>query len=286
MPLATLALLGVAALVHAAWNAAAKAARGNPFVFVWANATTSTFIYLPIAVVVIWKDPTIGVGTIALAAIVSGILHIIYSLTLQTGYAHGDLGVVYPTARGVGPLVTMIVAVTIFGERITLSQTGGALLIITGVMVVAASPGRNVERLRIGVKYGVLTGIAIASYTLWDNYAVNAWAMHPVVLFVFSHGLQAGFMTPGAWRRRHHWPVSLKPNATPIILVALLAPISYILVLYAMTTAPVALVAPVRETSIVIGAILGWLIFKEPRPLGRLLGAALVVGGVGLLTLA
>lgn len=283
MPLKTLALLVMAAVIHASWNAGAKAARGNAFVFVWANASLSSLVYLPLALVLVWTDAGMITWHIALAAIVSGVLHIGYALSLQTGYAWSDLGVVYPTARGVGPLLTMVVAVGVLGEKLTPGQVVGALGVIGGIMIVAASGRVQRSRVPAGVAFGTLTGTMIAGYTLWDNHAVVDWNIHPIVLFVFSHAVQAGLMTPGALRRRRHWPESITPNRWPILLVALLAPVSYILVLYAMKTAPVSLVAPVRETSIVIGALLGWLVFKEPRPQWRVVGAAVVLAGVALI---
>lgn len=283
MALPALGLLLLAAVLHATWNAAAKGARGSSYVFVWANASVSTLLYLPLAVFQLLRHGTPLTWTLLLAPIVSGVLHIAYSLFLQTGYSKADLGVVYPTARGTGPLLTMIVALTFLGEDPGMWAIVGGFTVLLGITIVAAGNGGNRQRLIRGLGYGAATGGAIASYTLWDNHAIVTWAIDPVVLFTLTHAIQAAFMTPGALRRRSDWPGSLRPNAKPILVVAVLAPAAYILVLFAMQQAPVSLVAPVRETSIVIGSIFAWLLYRERNPGRRFLGAVVVLGGIGLI---
>src|SRR5699024_5390851 len=110
-------LLLIAAVSHAAWNAVAKSATGNPYTFVWAYLMVASLILLPITAVFLYQQGWPSDVKLVLIPVISGATHVIYLVTLQTAYTKGDLGVVYPTARGVGPLLTMIVALGIIGER-------------------------------------------------------------------------------------------------------------------------------------------------------------------------
>src|SRR5699024_12696007 len=112
-----LSLLLLAAVLHAAWNAAAKSAVGNNLVFVWAYASVSTGLYLPLAVFQLLRQGTPLTWVLLIAPVVSGVLHVGYSLFLQTGASKADLGLVYPTARGTGPLLTMIIALPFLREE-------------------------------------------------------------------------------------------------------------------------------------------------------------------------
>ena len=278
-----LSLLLLAAVLHATWNAAAKSAVGNNLVFVWAYATVSTALYLPLAVFQLLRQGTPLTWVLLIAPVVSGVLHIGYSLFLQTGYSKADLGVVYPTARGTGPLLTMIIALTFLGEDPGIWAIIGAFTVLLGILIVATGNGAKRRRLLVGLGYGGATGVAIASYTLWDNHAIVTWAVDPIVLFTLTHAVQAALMTPAALRRRPEWPGSIRPNLKPILVVSVLAPAAYILVLFAMQTTPVSLVAPVRETSIVIGSLFAWLLYRERNPGRRLLGAVVVLLGISLI---
>ncbi|MGP5707302.1 EamA family transporter [Brachybacterium alimentarium] len=212
-------------------------------------------------------------------------LHIAYQLTLQTGYARADLGVVYPVARGVGPVLSMVVAILVLGERPGWAAALGALVVVGGIVVVAtgrSAAGRH--GLRAGVAWGAATGLAIAAYTLWDSYSVATLELPPVLYFVTSCLWQVVLMTPTLLRRhRASLPPVLRLHWREIVLVAVLSPLAYILVLEAMRTAPVSLVAPARESSIVVGSLLAWWLFKEPDPLRRMLGAAIVLAGIVLI---
>src|SRR5699024_9779852 len=145
------------------------------------------------------------------AALVSGMLHVAYQLTLQTGYARADLGVVYPVARGVGPVLSMAIAILVLGERPGWSAGIGAVVIVAGIVVVAV--GGSVARargLRAGLGWGTPTGTAIAAYTLWDSHAVTAWGLPPVGYFVTACLWQVLLMTPVLLRRHRE---SLRPVA-------------------------------------------------------------------------
>lgn len=281
-----LALLLIAAISHAVWNAIAKSATGNPYVFVWAYLVVASALLLPITAVFLYRNGWPESAGIALAPVISGVLHVGYLLTLQTAYTKGDLGVVYPTARGVGPLLTMIVALGVIGERPQPIALAGALIVLAGILLVATGASRRVHWFNPGLLYGVATGITIASYTLWDNRAVTVWNFEPLPYFTLALTTQALLLTPFALRTRakRQRAQALRANSWRIIAVALLWPLGYILVLTAQKTAPISIVAPVREVSIIFGALIGWLVYREERPLRRLIGASIVLIGIVLLT--
>lgn len=281
-----LTLLLIAAISHAVWNAVAKSATGSPYVFVWAYLVVSSVILLPITAVFLYRNGWPESAGMAVAPIISGVLHVVYLLTLQTAYTKGDLGVVYPTARGVGPLLTMIVALGIIGERPPPTALVGALIVLAGILLVATGSSRRVHWFNPGLLYGVATGVTIASYTLWDNRAVTVWNFEPLPYFTLALTTQALLLTPLALRDRGRGQLvtRLRANSWQILCVALLWPLGYILVLTAQKTTPISIVAPVREISIIFGALIGWLVYREERPLRRLIGASIVLIGIVLLT--
>ena len=282
---AALALVLAAALLHATWNLAAKQVSEGTVAFIWLYVVASAVLWTPVAVV--WgvasgERPAWGwLG----AAVVSAGLHIVYQVVLQRGYAEGDLNLVYPLARGSGPLLTFVVAVTVLGERPGAVAGAGVGAVVAGVLLI--SLGRGPAPARTGVAWGLATGVTIAAYTVWDNHAVTGLQVPPVPYFVLSIVAQLPVLTLLLWRRaavpttpvRETW----RAFRLPALAVAILSPLAYILVLRAMQLAPVALVAAGREASIVVGAVFGWLVLREARPARRLVGAAVVLLGIGLI---
>lgn len=111
-----LALVLCAAVFHAVWNILAKSAEGYGRVFVWSYGLVEAIELAPIALWIIARDPSTVSWTLAAAGIVTGLLHIGYGLSLQAGYAKADLSIVYPLARGSGPLITMVCAIALLGR--------------------------------------------------------------------------------------------------------------------------------------------------------------------------
>lgn len=282
-----LAMVLLAALCHAIWNLAAKRVGEGGYAFVWLYDLASVVLWAPLAVGVLVAS---GIGlspTLLLATAVSGVLHIAYQLTLQTGYARADLGIVYPVARGAGPVLSMAVAILVLGERPGWLAAAGALVVVAGIVVVAtgrSAAGRH--GVRAGVAWGAATGLAIAAYTLWDSFSVTVLEAPPNPYFVISCLWQVVLLTPQLLRghRSSIRPVLVR-HGREIALVAVLSPLAYVLVLTAMRTAPVSLVAPARESSIVVGSLLAWWLFKEPDLWRRLLGAGIVLSGIVLIAL-
>jgi drug/metabolite transporter (DMT)-like permease len=278
-----------AALLHATWNFAAKRADTGGPVFVWAYSVSSSALWVPIALIWSIWHPLHPQWSWLAAGFLSGMLHVVYGNLLQAGYAAGDMNLVYPLARGTGPLVTVLVAVLVLGDPANALSLVGVALVVSGVLVISfgrhnpASPHRR----RVGIAYGVATGASIAAYTLWDAHAVTALAIPALPYFTLGLVWQSLGLTPGAFgRRRSTIPAVFGRYWREVVVVAVLSPLAYIFVLEALTLAPVSVVAPVRESSIVVGALLSWLVLKEPHPARRLAGSVVVLAGVAALALS
>lgn len=271
-------------MLHATWNLAAKNVTADRVGFVWVYATASAVIWLPVGVVWVVVADEAPTWWWLVGAVVSAALHVVYQLALQRGYGEGDLNLVYPLARGSGPLLTFVVAVAALGERPGAGATAGVGTIVAGVLLISLDGRRATDR-TAGVVWGLVTGATIASYTLWDSHSVTGLGVPPVPYFALGLALQLPVLSMLARRRGSASGVAevWATARTQVLTIAVLSPLAYLLVLAAMQLAPVALVAAGREASIVVGAGFGWLVLREARPAVRLLGAALVLAGVGLL---
>jgi drug/metabolite transporter (DMT)-like permease len=279
-----------AALCHAAWNVLAHGVSRIGMPFLWWGAVASTALWIG----VVPFTGGIGSGSISgflLGVGVSAILHVVYMLVLQRGYAVGRLSTVYTTARGTGPTISVVAAVLLLGERPSWTALVGVAAILIGVVLSGiADRGNGPVRLpgvrrRIdpGIFFGLLTGVAIAAYTIWDAHAVRTWDINPIAFMVGCTLLEIPVYSAalGARRRelgavfRQHWP--------RLLLFGVLSPLSYILVLFAITIAPVALVAPMREISVILVSLFGVFVLREGRPGSRITASLVVVVGVALL---
>jgi drug/metabolite transporter (DMT)-like permease len=275
-----LALVLTAAVLHALWNLAAKGVTEDRLLFIWTYAVLSAALWLPVGVAwVLVTDERPGLVWVGAAAL-SAAMHVAYQLVLQRGYAESDLNVVYPLARGTGPLLTFVVAVVVLGERPGVVGAVGVLLVVVGVLLISWSPRAIHGDPWPGIWWGTLTGVTIAAYTVWDSHAVTDLEVSPLPYFVLNTMCQVPALTWMARRRipqvRQAWPGLVRP----VVAVAVLSGVAYVLVLFAMREAPVALVAAARESSIVVGALLGWLVLGEARGAHRLAGSIVVAAGI------
>ncbi|WP_103343768.1 DMT family transporter [Amycolatopsis sp. CA-126428] len=288
-----LSLVLVAAVVHAAWNLAAKRIRSGGTQFVWLYCTVSAVALLPVTVVLLVVEPQRPQWSWLLAAVVTSVLYVACGVALQRGYRVGDLSVVYPVARGTGPLLSVLAAVVVLGERPGWLGLLGAFLLVGGVLVIStgrsgavtANPGAAKAR-RAGVFYGLLTGACIAGYTLWDAHSVTGIGAPPVVYFGISSLVQSVIILPGALAGRADVSRIWYEHRREVVFVGLLSPVAYILVLFALTMAPVSLVAPARELSIVLSSLAAWLVLGEQDAVRRLAGSVIVLCGIAAIAAA
>jgi drug/metabolite transporter (DMT)-like permease len=285
MSVLAFALVLLAALTHASWNISAKFAAQSRH-FVWLFSVGSVLIYGPIVAAVLYVERPVFEARHWLALAATSVLHLAYSVTLQTGYRHSDLSVVYPIARGTGPLLSFMGAALLLGEAPTSQSVLGLLLIVGGILLVAGLVGHHERKPAIGVFYGLATGAFIAAYTLNDGYAVKMLLISPFVIDFTGNLFRMLVLAPRAWRDRDRVALEARVFRKPVIIVSVLGPLGYILVLYAMRLAPISHVAPARELSTLVGAWFGSRLLREDSGPWRIAGAALIVAGVVSLALA
>jgi len=282
--LLALGLVVCGSVLHALWNILAKRGASGPL-FVWIYSAVSSLLYLPLVIWAFAATPVVWTLTATGVVLVSGVLHLGYSLALQAGYRRADLSVVYPVARGAGPLLSVTGAILILGEPFALSIAVGAGLVVGGVFLVGLS-GRNPERpFWPGVLWGALTGLFIAAYTLNDGSAVKRLMIPPILIDYFGNLVRLVMLTPLALRRPRDLIAELRTSGRNAAGIGIIAPVPYILSLYAMTLAPLSLVAPARELSMMVGVVFGRLLLKEPATAPRFAGAALILAGVVALSM-
>ena len=292
-----LLLVLAAAVCHASWNVVAHGVSRIGTPFLWWGAVASAVLWLPVV------PFTGGLGGsvwgLALGAGVSAVLHVVYMVVLQRGYAAGSLSTVYATARGTGPAVSAVLAVLLLGERLSALAAVGIAVVVAGVVAtglidrrprqvpapVADAAPRRRRRLDPGIAWGLLTGLAIASYTIWDAHALRTWELSPVSFMVGVTAVEVLFYTATLGRRRRELLDVVRAHWPRVLAFGVLSPMSYILVLVAIQTTPVALVAPARETSVVMVAVFGALVLREGSVAKRLTASVVVLGGIALLAL-
>lgn len=276
-------LIGGAAVAHATWNLTVKRAGTSGAGFLWLTFVVGVVLFAPFGTTsLIGIDPAHWIPLV----LVSGVLQVGYFLLLQHAYRVGDVSVVYPLARGTGPLLSVVLAIVLLGERPGWLGLLGAAVVVAGVVVIGLAGGRAGASVnRPGVIFGLLVGVVIAAYTLWDASAVTRGGLPPVGLYWATAVVQMLLLAIPALRRPRVTLAVGRRHVWAVLIVGVLSPLAYILVLVALQLAPVSVVAPAREVSVVLVGLAGWLWFREPHPAQRLVGAAIVLVGVGLLAL-
>jgi uncharacterized membrane protein len=280
-----LGLVLASALVHASWNFLLKKSGGGTGL-ITAACALSVAVYAPIVLVATWVQGY-DFHPIHLALMLgSGMLHTAYFLLLDRAYrSGGDLSIVYPLARATGPLLTIVVAILLLGERPGPAALGGAVLIGVSALALTGNPfAWHRSDARHAAGFALLTGFMIAAYTIWDKASVARWLIPPLLYDWGCNAFRLMVLVPFA-RRRVPGAVATawREQRRAVIAIALLSPLSYILVLTAMVFTPVSLVAPAREVSILFAALMGAYLLRE-GDLGRRMFAAagMVLGIAGL----
>jgi len=264
-----------AAACHAGWNALIKVGL-DPL-------STTTLISLGAGLVALAFVPLVGVPAWAAWPwlIASVLVHLFYFASLIESYRTGDLGQVYPIARGSAPLMTATVTTLFVGEKLSPIGWGGILALVVGVLLLSARGGRElalVDRRAIG--FAFFTALTVCGYSVVDGIGArlsgnaNAYSLW---LFV---GIAVAMMPYAIFRdgrdvipaMQRFWWRGLAGGALQLL--------SYGIAIWAMTVAPIAIVATLRETSVLFGAIIAVLVLKEPLRAARILAACLIVCGL------
>ncbi|HEV8467068.1 MAG TPA: EamA family transporter [Pseudolabrys sp.] len=269
-----------AAACHAGWNALIKVGL-DPL-------STTTLISLGAGLVALVLVPLVGVPASAAWPwlIASVIVHLCYFASLIESYRTGDLGQVYPIARGSAPLMTAAATTVFVGEKLSLIGWTGILSLVAGVLLLSARGGRELAEVdRRAIGFALFTALTICAYSVVDGIGARLSAnpnAYSVWLFI---GI-AFVMLPYAIYRdgpdvipamRRFWRRGLAGGALQLL--------SYGIAIWAMTAAPIAIVATLRETSVLFGAVIAVVVLKEPLRAARIVAACLIVCGLILIRL-
>ena len=279
MPLAALLAVLLAACTHASWNLVAKRATHSRH-FVWLYSMASMMVWAAPVIWVVSRTPLHPDARIWLALCATALLHLAYSLALQAGYRAGDLSLVYPIARGTGPLLSFAGAAWLLGERPGWLAILGVLLVVGGILLVADLGRTRAHSPRAGILWGLITGACIAGYTLNDGWAVKYLLLSPIVVDFSGNLFRALVLAPRALADRAELRHEIREFGRPALIVGVLGPLGYILVLWAMTLAPISHVAPARELATLVGTYFGSRLLKEHAGWSRIIGALCIVVGV------
>ena len=286
----SLGLILLSALAHSTWNFLLKQS-GDQEVFVWCLLVSASVLLAPLGAVLFWLHPFPITGWWFVLATTS--LHILYFVLLGRGYALADLSLVYPIARGIGPMLVPILAVLILRETIAPLAIFGIAAIVTGIFTISWS-GEFHRVLREpliilrnpGTRYAVLTGLTIATYAIVDKQGVSQ--VQPFLyMYLMILGSALG-LAPYILSRSGVATVRLewRLNSWPILTAGLLTFLGYGLVLTAFSLSRVSYVAPAREVGIVVGVLMGVFILKEPFGMARIIGSSVIVAGLLLIALS
>jgi len=283
-----LALVIIGAFLHAVWNLFAKKASGG-MPFVWLFGLVSLGCAAPVGLIAWFRDPQPFTISACLIILASAVVHVLYSIVLQKGYQESDFSVVYPLARGTGPLFSVFGAILILGEIPSVQGWWGIASILVGILLIAGFPQllfATKELLSKGLIWGTVTCVFVAAYTVMAGYPVKVLGMSPVIYYILGLALRSTLLAPAALGSLHLLNVQWSQNRRYIIAVGVLSPLAYTLVLYAMKLAPLSYVAPVRELSMLLGVFVGARLLREGYTFTRMVGTSLMVLGVVLLVKA
>lgn len=278
-PLVFLAVL-LAAALHAGWNAVVKLGLDR--------SLSITLMASAAGVVAIAAIPFVAVPQAAAWPwlVLSVVLHVGYNLFLVQAYQAGDFGQVYPIARGTAPLIVTVVMVLVFGEMLPPAAMAGIALLVAGVWLMSVRGGRDLARLESrAMLFALGTSVFIAGYTLTDGhgarvsgsphgYAVWLFALDGIAMFAILF-IRRGWMalsTMGAY-----WRGGLMGGAMSFA--------AYWIAIWAMTVAPIALVAALRESSVLFAAAISLVILREPLTRWRGASAVAIVAGIVMMRL-
>jgi drug/metabolite transporter (DMT)-like permease len=293
MTAVAIALALAAAALHGTWNVLIKVS-GDPMETFRRATIVAALVTTPLTAVA-WLAtgrPGLPPAAVGLAAI-SAALELAYLFLLSAAYRSGELSVVYPIARGSAPLLAVVAGLGLLGERLEPGQLAGVGLLLVGILAVTISQTGG----RATVP-ALLTGVSIAAYTAVDRVGVRLttpWLYDWVLIALLATALAITMSARSRLRRR---PASLQPG--PAAPTAPTSPVTwrqgavigvfmwtaYLLVLIALSIAPLSVVAPVREVAVVAVAVWGvWKLHERKGAAMKLLGAAATLAGVALLAL-
>jgi drug/metabolite transporter (DMT)-like permease len=277
MPLTVFAIIMLAALLHASWNAIVKSA---PDKLLTTIMVTTAAAGLATALIPFLKVPTLSSFPYAVA---SALLQIIYFLLVARTYHVSDMSQAYPLMRGTAPLIVAVVSAFQMDDALSPFAWIGVTAICLGIFIIALG---STLKDRKGIRLALLNALVIAGYTLIDGVGVRksgAPAAYTLWVFLLT-GVPLALWAITARRSTfiaylgHHWRLGIVGGIGTTA--------SYGLALWAMTVAPIAVVAALRETSILFATLIAGVVLREPIGLRRIVSACIIAGGAAVLRLA
>jgi drug/metabolite transporter (DMT)-like permease len=283
-----LILILAAAFLHAGWNVLAKVSKNNLALLWWASAVGTLGYGAWLASgSAIYIRPASWFPFLVSAACETG-----YFFTLAKGYTEGDLSVVYPISRGSAPIFVAFWGAVLLGERLPWFGYVGVGLMVLGVFVASIPADRSqmkfelVSSLRRSIGWALASGVFISIYSFSDKVAVVATPPLMYNWWVFAGN--AAFWAPIVWRKSHSTANfdELRTNWRGILATSVMMVASYGIALAAFALTSASYVVAGRGFSVVIGALFGSYILRERYGLARVMGATLMVVGLGLIAFA
>lgn len=274
------AVLAAAAL-HASWNAVTKVS-ADAFISLSLIGVFAGLVALPL--IFVFGMPAVQSWAWLSASI---LVHLGYYIFLSRAYKTGDLGIVYPIARGVAPLLTTIIGTVFLGEKVTPAGLAGIGFIVAGVLILSLARTRGISRIdNHALIYALLTACTVSAYTFADGFGARAshnthgyiallFVLDGLALGVLAYFLRGQALIDGI---KTHWRVGVAGGGMALA--------AYWIAIWAMTIAPIPMVAALRETSVMFAALISAFILKEGVKISRFAAAFVVVIGVALLRLS
>ena len=264
-----------AAFLHASWNALIKTG----------TSKQSAMLILAIcqagigAVIALWRGWPVAAAWPWLLG--SGVIHMFYQLFLSYAYQHGDLSRVYPIARGAAPMIVLAISALVLSDIISSQEFAGILVLGAGILLMAHGVFSGGEERRL-LPFALGSAVATAGYSITDGMGARA-AGDPVLYVGWLMVVAGVFYVPAALGLNGPHLLRATPRAWGMgLLAAALSLMAYAIAVWAMTKAPIAVVAAVRETSILFAVLIGWLVFGERMTRSKALAAVIIVAGVVL----
>src|SRR5687768_1914841 len=270
----------VAAACHASWNALIKI-RLDPFLAIVLISALAGIVAVPLLFFV--PVPPLAAWPWLIASVIT---HVGYYIGLSSAYRLGDMGQIYPIARGTAPLMTAAGGALLVGENFSLVGWAGIIGLTCGVFLLSLRGGGDLAHLnRRAVAFALFTAVTICCYSLVDGIgARTAGNAHAYALWLFV--IDGAFITgiAIAWRGTGSIPEMARYWKSGLI-GGVLSLIAYWIAIWAMTVAPIAMVAALRETSVLFGAAIAVVFLKERLRVTRIFAAVLIVCGIALIRL-
>ncbi len=274
-----LLLVILSTVMHAYWNYILKRVQGG-ILFVWLFTLMTCILYIPLIAFTLTR--------VSFALTLSGILfcalsiiaHIFYFVFLDQAYKVGDLSVIYPVTRGVAPVFTVLFALIVLGESLQGIQILGIVLILIGTMTLSGLQIKNLKRSPVSIGFALLCASMVTSYTLIDKYTMSVLLISPFILDFLNNIGRTVALMPLVIKSPQKVSNLFRNHFKEALIIAILSPLTYVLVLFAMKILPVSLIAPIRQLSIIFSSILGIRLLSESRDYTKIFGILLTFLGV------